>query len=180
MKKEEKMSCLSQSVGTYNNCKCFFKYSDNRFDFYILDYSEKLMLCIPECDFAIDGYEIRKISDLKKVEVQDNMHVKICKKKGLLNGVKKPDLDMSSWRAVFESLESFEGYVIVENENTDRDGDFFYIGIIKKVKRSSVMFSYFDADGVWYDDVEIPFSQVTRVSFGDRYSTTWYEYLNQK
>lgn len=179
MNKSDKISILHNSLGTYNLCRCYFNYDDNYWYFYVLNYSEKLLLGIEEEDFILDGFQIRKISDLKKIEVKDDICVKINEEKKLLENIKIPKIDLSSWRAVFESLKSLNILIIVENENNDKVDSFFYLGYVSKIKKSSVIFSAIDADGVWYDNIEITYSKVTSVTFGDRYSTTWQEYLLQ-
>lgn len=45
-----------------------------------------------------------------------------------------------------------------------------------KIKKASVIFSPLDADGIWQEDVELPFSEMTSVTFGDRYSETFGRY----
>lgn len=177
MNKSDKICILQNSLGTYNLCRCYFNYDDNYFYFYILNYSEKLLLGIEEDDFILDGFQIRKISDLKKIEVKDDICVKINEEKKLLENIKRPEIDLSSWKAVFESLKNLNILIIVENENHDKSDRFFYIGYVSKIKKLSIIFSVIDADGVWYDNIEITYSKITSVTFGDRYSTTWQEYL---
>ncbi|MDE6656165.1 MAG: hypothetical protein K2J85_04155, partial [Anaeroplasmataceae bacterium] len=52
----------------------------------------------------------------------------------------------------------------------------FYMGYIDKIKKSSIHFHCVDADGVWYEG-DIPYFCITSVTFNDRYSKTWQEYL---
>jgi hypothetical protein len=66
-----------------------------------------------------------------------------------------------------------------KNENDDKGDCFFYVGYISKIKKSSIFFSAIDADGIWYDDIEIIYSKITSVTFCDRYSTTWQKYLSK-
>lgn len=179
MNKSDKIRILSNSLGTYDLCRCYFNYNNNYFYFYILNYSEKLLLGIEEDDFILDGFQIRKISDLKKIEIKDDICVKINEEKRLLENIKKPEIDLSSWKAVFESLKALNILITVENENNDKDDRFFCLGYVSEIKKSSIIFSEVDADGVWYDNIEIKYSKITSVTFGDRYSTTWQEYLLQ-
>ena len=179
MNKSEKICILHNSQGTYNLCRCCFSYDDNYWYFYILNYSDKLLLGIEEDDFILDGFQIRKISDLKKIEINDGICAKINEEKKLLENIKKPKIDLSSWKAVFESLKTLNILIIIENENNDKDERFFYIGYVSKIKKSSVIFSAIDADGAWNDNIEITYSRITSVTFGDRYSTTWQKYLIQ-
>lgn len=180
MKKSHKICILHNSLGTYNLCRCYFNYDDNYWYYYILNYSEKLFFGIEESDFILNGFQIRKISDLKKIELKDDICVKINKEKKLLENIKKPEIDLSSWKSVFKSLKAYNGFVIVQNEDNEKGDGFFYMGYVSKIKKSSILFSAVDADGVWYDNIKIAYSKITSVTFGDRYSTTWQEYLSRK
>ncbi len=180
MNKTDKINILWDSIGTYNLCRCFFTYDSYYWYFYILDHSDKLLLGIEEDDFILDGFQIRKISDLKKVEIKDGLCPKMNEENQLLAEVKKPEIDLSSWRTVFESLDALKCFLIVENEKPEKDDKFFYLGYIKEIKKSCVVFSSVDADGIWTEHVIIPYSKITSVTFKDRYSTTWQKYFSQK
>ena len=177
--KSKKIKCLNSAIGTYDLCRCYLKYDINYYYFYILDHNEKRFLGVKEEDFLLDGFHIRKISDIKKVEFKDDLCVKINREKKLLNDVIKPDIDLSSWKAVFKSLKKLNGFLIIQNEYPDKKENFFYLGVIEKAKRSSVLFRPVDADGVWFDTIEIPYSKITGVTFGDRYSKAFQEYLSR-
>lgn len=187
MKKSDKINYLHNCVGTYHLCRCYFKYDINYWYFYILGYSEKFILGIEEDDFILDGFQIRKISDLKKIEIKDDICVKINKEKKLLDNVQTPDIDLSAWKSVFQSLKELDYYIIIQNEKSESacdnkenlEEDLYYIGTIKKVNKSTVELHPFDADGIWFDEVTIPYSKITSVTFGDRYSKTWKEYLSK-
>lgn len=176
MKKSDKMNTLHISIGTYQLCRCYFKYDSNYWYLYILDNSDKLFLGVEEDDFILNGYQIRKISDLNKIEIKNDLCTKINEETNLLANVRKPDVDISSWKTVFESLKTFNIFVIVENEKLDGES-FFYMGYITESRKACVVFSHIDADGKWHDNIEIPYSEVTSVTFNDRYSKTWQKYL---
>ena len=179
MNKADKIKLLHDSIGTYNICRCFFTYDADYWYFYILDCADKLFLGIEENDFMLDGFHIRKISDIKKVEIKDDICSKINRKNKLLSDVKKPPIDLSSWKSVFMSLKALDKFIIVENENKEEDNGFFHLGLIKEVKDSFIIFSSVDADGVWYDSIKIPYSKITSVIFNDRYSKTWQKYIEE-
>lgn len=179
MKKSEKLALLHGSIGTYNLCRCYFSYDENYWYFYVLGRSDKLMFGIEEDDFILDGFQIRKISDLKKIEIKNDVCAKINEKNGLLRDVERPDIDLSSWQTVFESLRPLDRFVIIKNEKFEAGEEFFYIGTIKKAKRASVVIIPFDANGNWVEDVEIPYSKITSVTFEDRYSKTWQKFFKE-
>lgn len=178
MKKSKKLEIISSAKGTYDLCRCYFDYDERYWYFYILDCSEKFLFGTEEYDFLLNGFQIRKISDLKKVEKKNDLCVKINREKGILDNINAPTVRLTSWYEIFSSLNGAVKYLIVENEHSKKNGPYFYIGRIKKIKRSSVIISPFDADGVWFDDVELPFSEITSVTFGDRYSEGFGEYLD--
>ena len=178
MKKSDKISLLHDSIGTYQLCRCYFNYDPNYWYFYILDNSDRLFLGVEEDDFMLDGYQIRKISDLNKIEIKNDLSAKINKGKNILANIPKFDVDISSWETVFESLKSLNIFIIIENEKLG-DDNFFYMGYIAEIKKTCVIFSSVDANGEWYDNIEIPYSKVTSVTFNDRYSKTWQEYLSR-
>ncbi len=180
MNKTDKINVLRDSIGTYNLCRCFFTYNPYYWYFYILDYSDKLLFGIEEDDFILDGFQIRKISDLKKIEIKDDLCPKMNEENQVLTGVKKPEIDLSSWKTVFESIDKLKCYLIVENEKPEKDGNFFYLGYIKDIKKSYAVFSSVDADGKWAENVIIPYSKITSVTFKDRYSTTWQKHFSKK
>ena len=179
MNKADKINILREAKGTYNLCRCFFTYDQFYWYFYILDHSDKLLLGIEEDDFTLDGFQIRKITDLRKIEINDCLCPKMNEENQLLAEVKKPEIDLSSWRAVFESLKELNCFLIVENEEMQSDDDFFHLGFIKAVKDTCVVFSSVDADGEWTEYVIIPYSKITSVTFNDRYSKTWQKYLSK-
>ena len=108
MKKELKLTALASSKGTYNLCRCHFKYDINYFYFYIFDVSNKFLLGLEEDDFITDGFQIRKISDLTKIELRDDACVEINKQNRLLDGVKTPNVNINSWYDVFKSLKEID------------------------------------------------------------------------
>ncbi|MDE7394867.1 MAG: hypothetical protein K2M95_01945 [Clostridiales bacterium] len=179
MKKSDKINLLHNAIGTYDICRCVFNYDPGYWYFYILDVSENLVLGIHEVDFMLDGFQIRKISDIKKLKIGDGICQKINEENRLLDGIEKPSITLSSWQSVFESLQPLNKLVIVENEKTDNDNNFFYMGYVTEIKKSYIVFSSVDADGVWDDNIKISYSEITRVSFDDRYSRTWQKYLTQ-
>lgn len=178
MKKVDKITCLQKAAGTYHLCGCIFDYNDDCCYYYILEYSDKLLLAIEEDDFILNGFMVRKLSDLQKLEIKDNVCAQINRKNRLLDNVLKPEINLDSWKSVLESLALSEQFLIIENEKNG--DDFFYIGRIKEIRKSDVLFSYFDADGIWCGDVEIPYSKITGITFGDRYSKTWQQYFSDQ
>ena len=179
MKKTDKIKVLNNAIDTKRLCDCVFNDDSDSLFLYILQVSDKLLLGIEEDDFALDGFFIRKISDLKTIEMRDNLCNKIESELNLLAGVQLPQIDVTSWQSVFESLKSLNRLIIVETEDSDNYYSSFHMGFITEIKKSSIVISEIDADGVWYKDIQILYSDITSVNFGDRYSKTWQQYIEK-
>ena len=176
MKKEEKLTTLEGAVRDVSLCRCHF-YHDGDDDFYYyypIALSETLFLSQNEDDFLLDGYTIRKLAHLRKVEIKNDLCNEINKRNGLTDQIKMPKVDLTSWQTVFTSLKAMNTAVIVEAERSDE----FAIGKITKVWNTKIYFREFDADGVWRDEeTVIPYSCITKVMWGTRYALGWEKYL---
>lgn len=174
-KRQESLSLLRGAVRTYRLCRCYFSYDPEYWYFYLFGISDQLMLGAEEDDFLLDGFQIRRLADLRRVEIKDDLCVRINVENGLLCGVERPTIDLSSWKSVFESF-PHDLMLIVQNESAGRRG-FFYLGYITRVDQTYIVFSSFDADGRRTDGIHIFYDAITSVTFGDRYSATWQKYL---
>lgn len=178
MKKIDKINILHDTIGTYNFCRCLYKYDPNYWYLFSLDVSDKFLFGVKEEDFILNGFQILKISDLKKVSIENGISAKICEKNKLLEGINKPQINLTSWKTVFESLKPLNTMIIVENEKTDKDEDFFYLGYVTSINKSFIRFSAVYSDGEWENNIKIPYSKITSVTFNDRYSQSWQKYLS--
>lgn len=180
LKKEKKVKCLGDSNGIYNLCQCVFDYDRNFSNYYyIIDYSEKLFIGACEEDFLINGFRIHKVSELDKIKIRDNISTAINEKNRILDGIDIPDIDLSSWKETLKSLKKLKHFVIIQNEKEAKGKQFFCLGRIKKIKKSKVIFTHYDVNGSIQDNIEIPFDEITSITFGDRYSRTWEEYISK-
>lgn len=176
MKKADKIAILQKGIDETLICRCHFTYSPDYWYYYPLAVSDKLMLGVKELDFLLDGYGVRKLSQLKKVEVKDDLCGTISKMFGITDGIVPVDADISGWKALLESLKDHEGYITIQNEIEEE----LSIGIVERIGKSSVQFRRFDADGIWDESpVEIRFSEITAVEWGDRYAAYWKRYMEQ-
>lgn len=173
MKKEKLIACIENACGTYELCRCWFEYDKNYWYFYILDFNAKLFLGVEENDFQLNGFQIRRMQDIKKVETRHDACTLINRKQEILKTVRKPTINLGSWQTAFESLQRLNCLLIIENEYKNQ----FCIGRLIKIKKKSLIFQEFDADGKWQDEIEIDYDTITSVTFKDRYSVTWQKYL---
>ena len=180
VKKEKKLKCLADSKGTYNMCQCIFDYDrDISYYYYIVDYSEKLFIGACEEDFLINGFRIHKVSYLDKIKIRNDITTAINEKNRILDGIDNPDIELSSWKETLQSLKGLKHFVIIQNEMEAKGKQFFYLGRINKIKKSKVIFTHYDVNGSIKDNIEIPFDEITSITFGDRYSKTWEEYISK-
>ena len=178
MKKQDKLNLIQSAIENPQLCRCYFTYDENYYYYYPNAVNEKFLLGQEVNDFLLDGYCIRKISQLKKVEIKDDMCPKIIKAEGILDGLTPPEIDITDWHSAFVSLKGLGEIIIIERESIDPDESLFAIGRIQKVNKTNLVFSHFDADGVWQDEVYvIPFTQITSVTIGSRYSRFFAKYV---
>lgn len=177
MKKRKKIEIITKAITEIGLCRCSFSYSEDFFYYYPNEVNKKFFLGQTEADFQLDGYCIRKMSQLKKVEVNTNKCNEINKRYGITRGIKAPDIDLSDWRTISDSLKTKEQFIIVEDEIHGE----FAIGVVVKAKKNKLFLRAFDADGVWYDDIlKIPYSTITNVEWGTRYSDMWERYMKER
>ena len=181
MKKELKLNTLMNSKNTYDLCRCYFKYDINYFYFYIFDVNNKFFLGLEEDDFITDGFQIRKISDMKKIELKDDKCVEFNRQNKLLDGILPPDININSWKEILKSLKELDRIIFVQDEHLDPNDCEYAIGKVLKVKDSEVHLKVFDADGNWLDGyLAIPFRFISSVTFNSRYCLQWEKYFKEK
>ena len=103
MKKQEKIDLIQKGISETTLCRCYFIYDQNYFYYYPHTVNDKFMLGQEEDDFLLDGYCIRKISHLKKVEIKDDKCNEINKMFGITNQIVNPGIDISSWHSIFNT-----------------------------------------------------------------------------
>ncbi len=176
MKKQEKIDVIQQGIREKEICRCYFSYDLGYLYCYPNDVNDRFILAQEEDDFILDGYFIRKISHLNRVEIRTDYCNAINHMIGTVNHVIHPGIDISSWCSIFEGLSNFDTFVIIENQIAEQ----FSIGVIKKVLKNKLYFKKFNAKGVWDEnECEIPYSQITGVEWGTRYDVQWKKYLEQ-
>ncbi len=169
---------INSAIEPKKMCRIFFKYNYNYSYHFPLNVSDKLFLCANEDDFILNGFSIRRFRDIKKVEFKNDKCEEIIKREGILDNIKVPQIDITDWHSTFSSLSKLDMNIIVEKESLDEDEWEFAIGKIVKVLKSKVIFKHFDADGIWQEEnYEIPYSQITSVTFASRYVNIFSKYV---
>jgi hypothetical protein len=143
----------------------------------IVGQSDSLILIHHEYNLQFDGYIVIRRKDVTKSFSSDSndYSAQLMKLEGWWEPVpaKIKKLPLDSWASL---LRQFVGKaVILQNERTED----FYIGPVTDVTESAVVTHYFDGCGEWMDPERIPFSKITSMQFGDRYSTTYAKHLKK-
>lgn len=156
------------------------KYTYNPyFDYaFPLAMSDKLFLAVCEDDFLLDGYTVRRLRDVTEAAPKDGGYLRIHRAEGTLSRLYRPPVDVTDWKTVLTSLLSSGEILIVEQEDADPKRGEFLIGKLLRVGAQSAELRGFDADGIWDDETTtVSFSQITSITFGSRYITTFAKYL---
>lgn len=179
MKKYEIKDLVNSAIKTNLLCAISYRFDANdRYCFPIMA-SEKLFLVANEDYFLIDGFSINRFKDVKNAVLLDNKYTEIIKGEGILDRIKTPNISIDDWYSAFDSLSKLNVNIIIEKESLD-DEDEFAIGKIVKVLKSKVIFRHFDENGIWQDDLyEVPYSQITSVTFDNRYINTYSKYIKE-
>ena len=179
MNKQKIKEIVNKCLNEKCLCRSFFKYHKNYWYFIPLIANDKLFLSIEEDDFLIDGYHIRRFRDMEKAEVKDDLCCEILVKENIINSIQTPNIDISNWETIFNSLNVLNKNIIVEKESLDDDESEFVIGRIEKVFKHHSYVRHFDADGIWQDEpYKIPYTEITSLTFGSRYIEVFSKYVN--
>lgn len=179
MKKGELKELVRNAAENINIINAYFRFDAYYYNLIPLTMSEKLFLVINEDDFIFDGYSVFRFKDLTKAKIKNDMCDEILKKEGLISNIVIPDIDISSWKCVFESLKKMKRNIIVEKRALDRVDSEFVIGRVEKIYKDFVYVWQFDADGIWEDSpTRVPYSQITNVTFCRRYVDIFSKYID--
>jgi hypothetical protein len=144
----------------------------------VIGESAALILLHREYDLQFDGYCVVRRKDISKSFFSDSNDycAMMMKKERRWEPVPRhiKNLPLDSWASL---LSRFIGKVVIlENERTDD----FYIGPVEEITKTGVVVRNFDGCGQWTGKEPVPFSKITCMKFGDRYSTTHEKYLKKQ
>ena len=174
MKRRKLMKRLARAVRSDTAWRCRFSDDENDWYLYVLDFSDRLLLGVEEDDFLLDGFELRPLSVLQRLESKNNMAAQIEQTLALRQTIEAPKIDLADWQSAFRGLKALGRFLIIEGQS------WFEIGVIRAVRKHSILFQDFNANGVWQKIHKIPYDEITRVCFGDRYSTHWQAWLERQ
>lgn len=181
------MTLKEKIIDIIENLKCsHISRTSNGEDFdskraFIIGLSDELVLAKEIDDFVVRGFLIFPIDHISKLRRNRNdiFYEKICKAEKLIEpNIKVHNIDLSSWKTVFESISKLGFNVIVRNEYSEDDT--FDIGPIIKITSEKVDINYFDAKGNLDTEItEIPWNKITLVEFDDIYINLMSKYLKK-
>lgn len=174
MKKSKKLERLSRAMDEKKICRCYFTYDENYYYYYLNALTNKFLLGQEENDFLLDGYCVRKISQLAKAEIKNDKCDEINELRGIKSQIQMPNVDLTSWETLFQTLKELDTFLVIEDETRG----LYTIGLVKKVSRKHLLFQEFNADGEWQEELlDIPYSSITSVSWNTRYAQNWEWYV---
>ena len=119
----------------------------------------------------IAGYCVVRSRDIVKVQhgAHERFHEHMYLSNGLAEQIQRPKkVVLGSWASFFTWLVTHHQFATVEGEEEAIDG--FVQGKIRNVKERLVTMRHLD-DGGKYEDVivDVPYDEITKVSFGSEY-----------
>lgn len=141
-----------------------------------LQCSDGILIAAEENDFRVDGYRLIPYHKIQRIKPAFPLVEKIVQCQGLADTIEAPAIDLTSWQFAFQCIQEQNRHVIIE---CGYDW-LFTIGQIRKAKKHKVLVWYYDANGVWEEQPrEIYYKDINIVSFGDRYSQTYQNYVGE-
>ena len=103
MKRSKKISVLRECARNKHICRCFYEYDKSYWYYYINDFNDKFVLGQEENDFELNGYTIRKIDELQKAEIKNDICEEINRLNGVAGQIKAPGIYKSPLLSLFNS-----------------------------------------------------------------------------
>ena len=175
---KEITSVLSSCISDTAVARVRFTYGDYYEMLFPIALSNDLFMSIIDRDFILDGYTIRRISDVVEAKDIRTTYLSIHSREGNLKKLSTPPVDISSFRSAFTSLIKSKKYLIIEGR-VIRTGEFYVVvGIPLAVRDSALKFRSFDGAGKWSENtITIPYSTIDAVTFGSSYVSAYSRYV---
>lgn len=149
---------------------------------YIIDYSSTFVLLQTADDFGLNGYEIFPVDTITEVRHNkyDIFYDKIMKQEKWKEQIGIPfNIDLSTWKALFQTLKKTRLTVTIECE--DPELDYFCIGSLNSIGEKKVSSFYFTPDGIIDEKPTFTeYKHITRVNFDNQYANILTKYLKTK
>lgn len=159
-------------------CKIGFTYQQYEEFFFPLAISNELFFAVSERDFRLDGFTVRRISDVTSAEPIRGTYLKIHHAEGNISRLSLPPVDIKNWQQVFRSISAANETVIIEGTAPSTDNRYFLIGKVLAAGEQGIRFRSFDGSGTWSDRViTVPYASIFSMTFGSSYITTYNKYV---
>lgn len=171
-------SVLTDCISETAVARVRFTYNDYFEMLFPLSVSNDLFVSVIDRDFILDGYTVRRISDV--VEAQDirKTYLSLHMREGNLKKLTKPPIDITTFRSLFSSLIKMKKYVIIEGRISSTGEYYFVAGAPLGVNDSALKFRSFDGAGKWCENtVTIPYLTIESVTFDSSYISTYSKYI---
>lgn len=177
-----------KKIEDFKSKKKYVRLTRGRGDFqetdrgYIVGYSSVFILLQTTDDFTFNGYSIFPLDTIMELRhnKHDRFYDKIMKLENQKENIGIPyNLDLTSWKSLFQSLKKTELTVTIKCEEPHLD--YFCIGTLKQVGERQVSMLYFSPDGILDNTPTVTkYVDVTRVEFDDRYANIMSKYVEPK
>ena len=121
MKKAEIKDIIRGAIKPRMLCGVLFGFAQNFRYYFPLKVSDKLFLAANDDDFLINGFSVMRFRDAKKAKINNYKYMNIMNAEGILDKIEVPDIDVTDWHSVFESLSKLYLVITVEKESLDED-----------------------------------------------------------
>ena len=146
---------------------------------YLLQASSEWLLIHRTDDFHLYGYYLIRARDITRIRTNGAFQ-RILQREGILQqvGMSFP-LDIESEQTILQGVKK-NGMLVILDFDYYPD-DYLYIGKPVRVNKRTVAFRYFDACGIWQDDIaQIDYSDVSAIELCTEYINVFEKYLRYK
>lgn len=134
-----------------------------------------LLLAAVDANFTVDGYVIIPLAKIKKAWCsKEGKYNEIMKKERVFDRIDPPRIDMTSLASVCACFMEARECISI-----DLDGG-FEVGRVKEVRKNSILFKPFDAQGKWQKERKIRFDEIRDITFRDMYTRVFSKYVPDK
>ena len=142
--------------------------------------SEKFILTTVTTDFRDEGYAILRTNDIVDAYSKESysFNEQICVAEGLQDRIYQSHIkELDSMKQILSQLKNYDGFICIQCEQQIERCS-FYMGKIITIADDNVSFKDIGMDGIWDEEIHnIPYEDITQVTYGDNYSKMYYKYV---
>jgi len=188
MKKKDKIERYDNMLQKHIDNKDFvkiyrtFQDTEKNISGFILSMTKDFLLVQIDYDFILNGYSIIRKDQFGSLRCNkyDKTQKRIFQAEGIIDrfyGLDK-SVSLTNWQDIFTDLEKLDYHIIIECENKKKPK--FLIGPIEKMTKNKINIQNYDPTGKLDEkSSSVKYDDITIVTFGDNYSTTFRKYLRQ-